>query len=48
MAKYYVMVRDSADYEIEAENEEQAVEIAYEYWLEREPDIFVDSEEEAE
>ena len=48
MAKFYVMVRDSADYEIEAENEEQAVEKAYEYWLQREPDIFVDSEEESE
>ena len=46
MAKFYVMVRDSADYEIEAENEEMAIEIAYEYWLEREPDIFIDSEEE--
>ena len=44
MAKYYVMVRDSADYTIEAENEEQAVERAYEYWLQREPDIFVDEE----
>ena len=46
MKKFYVMVRDSVDYEIEAETEEQAVEKAYEYWLEREPDIFVDDEQE--
>ena len=48
MAKYYVMVRDSVDYEIEAETEEQAIEIALDYWVERNPDIFVDDEEEAE
>ena len=48
MAKYYVMVRDSVDYEIEAETEEQAVDIAFEYWLNREPDIFVDNKEETE
>lgn len=46
MKKFYVMVRDSVDYEIEAETEEQAIEKAYEYWLEREPDIFVDDETE--
>lgn len=45
MKKFYVMIQDSVDYEIEAETEEQAVEQAYQYWLEREPDIFVDDEE---
>ena len=45
MKKFYVMIRDSADYEIEAETEEQAIETAYQYWLERDPDIFVDDDE---
>ena len=48
MKKFYVMIRDSVDYEIEAETEEQAIERAYEWWAEREPDIFVDNDEEAE
>ena len=45
MKKFYVMVRDSVDYEIEAETEEQAIEQAYQYWTERDPDILVDDEE---
>ena len=48
MKKFYVMIRDSVDYEIEAETEEQAIEKALDYWAEREPDIFVDDEEEVE
>lgn len=48
MKKFYVMIRDSADYEIEAETEERAIEIAYNYWVERDPDIYVDSKEESE
>lgn len=48
MKKFYVMIRDSADYEVEAETEEQAIEIALDYWAERDPDIFVDNDEEAE
>ena len=42
------MIRDSVDYEIEAETEEDAIDQAYEYWMQREPDIFVDNEEEVE
>lgn len=48
MKKFYVMIRDSVDYEIEAETEEDAIDQAYEYWMQREPDIFVDNEEEVE
>ena len=48
MKKFYVMIRDSADYEIEAETEEQAIERALDYWAERKPDVFVDDDEEAE
>ena len=48
MKKFYVMIRDSADYEIEAETEEDAIEKAYEWWTQRDPDIFVDDEEEVE
>ena len=46
MKKFYVMIRDSVDYEIEAETEEDAIEIALEAWGEREPDVFVDTDEE--
>ena len=46
MKKFYVMIRDAHDYEIEAETEEQAIEIALEEWRDNDPDIFVDSDEE--
>ena len=46
MKKFYVMIRDSVDYEIEAETEEDAIETAIQNWYERNPDIFVDDETE--
>ena len=48
MKKFYVMIRDSVDYEVEAETESDAIEKALEWWTERWPDIFVDDDEEAE
>lgn len=48
MKKFYVMIRDSVDYEIEAETEEDAIEKALDYWAEREPEFYVDDEEEVE
>lgn len=48
MKKFYVMIRDSVDYEVEAETEEDAIESALEWWAERNPDIFVDNDEESE
>lgn len=48
MKKFYIMVRDSADYEIVAETEDEAIEKAIDYWAGRDPDIFVDAEEEVE
>ena len=46
MKKFYIMIRDSADYEVEAETEDEAIEKALRYWDEREPDVFVDNDEE--
>ena len=48
MKKFYVMIRDSHDYEIEAETEEDAIEVALEEWRDSDPDIFVDIDEESE
>ena len=48
MKKFYIMIRDSVDYEIEAETEDEAIDKALEYWAEREPEFYVDGEEEAE
>ena len=52
MAKYSVIVSDSAWYPIEAENEEEAKRIAHEWFIQREPTFDVeevkDNEEESE
>ena len=39
MAKWDISLHDTVDYEIEAETEEEAFEIALEYWAERIPGI---------
>lgn len=46
MKKFLIVIQDSAEYEIKADTEEQAIEQAYQYWLERDPDIFVEDEQE--
>ena len=48
MKKFYVVIEDSVGYEIEAKTEDEAIEKALGYWDEREPDVFVENEEEAE
>ena len=48
MKIFTVDVRDSTIYEIEAENQEEAIEVALEYWSQREPDAYVIGEDEKE
>lgn len=48
MALFNVVLKDYVGYAIEASNEEQAIEIALDYWSEREPDIIIEKIEEEE
>ena len=46
MPKFYLDIRDSVEYTIEANTPEEAIEIALEWWSERTPDIIHVEEEE--
>ena len=46
MPKFYVSLRDSTDYTVEANTPEEAIEMALEWWSERMPDIIHVEEEE--
>ena len=46
MPKFYLDIRDSVEYTIEANTPEEAIEIALEWWGERTPDIIHVEEEE--
>jgi hypothetical protein len=48
MALFNVVVKDYVIYEVEASNEEQAIERALDYWDEREPDVAVEKIKEEE
>lgn len=48
MKKYSVIVSDNAWYPIEAENKEEAMRIAWEWFIQREPDFKVEEFEEDE
>lgn len=39
MKKFYVTMTSTAEYTVEAETEEEAIEMAYDWFSEREPDI---------
>ena len=45
-AKFQVSFKDSADYIVEANTPEEAIEIASEWWVERIPSIVVFEEKE--
>ena len=46
--KYSITIEDFVGYDIEADSEEKAIEIALEWWAEREPTVYVENEEEVE
>ena len=46
MRKFYVAIRDSADYTVEANTPQEAVEKVLDWWSERIPDIIHVEEEE--
>ena len=48
MAKYSVIVSDSAWYPIEAENEEEAIRQAWEWFIQRTPNFDVEERKEDE
>ena len=46
--RYSISIEDFIHYDLEADSEEEAIEIALEYWAEREPDVYVEEDEEVE
>lgn len=48
MPKFYLDIRDSAEYTVEANTPEEAIEIALEWWSERTPDVVAVEEPEEE
>ena len=46
--KYSITIEDFVNYDIEADSEEKAIEIALDYWVERDPTVYVESKEEVE
>lgn len=46
MKKWSIDIKDETNYIIEAETQEEAVEKALDFWIEREPDIYAEEIEE--